>query len=86
VNINSNVEHAKALRWITTAIILHNLIIDVEGNTFAAHFVAEHGQEEELMDRGGQDEPEGDDEAPGIAKRRQLIAELIAFHSGQAHN
>ena len=59
---------------------------NVEGNTFAAHFAAEHGQEEEFIDHGGQDEPQGDDEAPGIAKRQQLIAELIAFHSGQVHN
>ena len=68
VNINSNVEHAKALSWITAAIILHNLIIDVEGNTFAAHFAAEHGLEEEFIDHGGQDEPQGDDEA----KRQQV--------------
>ena len=32
VNINSNSEHAYALCWITVAIILHNLIIDVGGN------------------------------------------------------
>jgi len=86
VNINSNVEHSKALHWITAAIILHNLIIDIEGNTFAAHFTAEHGQEEEFLDRGGRDEPQGGDEAGGIAKRQQLIAELIAFHSGPHHN
>ena len=45
VNIGSNLEHAKALCWVTVAIILHNLILDVEGNTFGAHFIADHGHE-----------------------------------------
>jgi DDE superfamily endonuclease len=87
VNINSNLDHARALRWVTVAIILHNLIIDVEGDTFAVHFAGDHGQEEEFEDRGGQDEARGDDdEAQGAAKRHQLVAELIAHHAGPIDN
>jgi hypothetical protein len=82
VSIDSNLDHARALRWVTVAIILHNVIIDVEGNTFAAEFAADHGHQEELEDRGGRDEPQGGDEAQGIVKRHQLIAELIAHHAG----
>ena len=80
VNINSNSEHAYALRWITVAIILHNLIIDVEGNSFASRFAPDHGREQELEDRGGQDEQQGGDD-DGEVKRRELVAELIAFRS-----
>jgi hypothetical protein len=86
VNINSNSEHAYALRWITVAIILHNLIIDVEGNSFASHFLTDHGHEQEFEDRGGQHEPQEDDENNGVAKRRELVAELIAFNSTEIHN
>jgi hypothetical protein len=83
VNINSNSDHANALNWITVAIILHNLIIDVEGNSFLPHFLPDHGHDEELEDGGGQHEPqfEGDDEDNGVAKRRELVEELIAFKS-----
>nr|GAT46832.1 predicted protein [Mycena chlorophos] len=33
VNIESNADHVEALRWITVCIILHNLVIDVEGES-----------------------------------------------------
>jgi hypothetical protein len=86
VSIDSNLDHARALRWVTVAIILHNLIINVDGNTFAAKFAANHGHQEELEDRGDQDEPQGIDEAEGIVKQHRLIAELIAHHAGQGDN
>ena len=85
VNINSNSEHAYALRWITVAIILHNLVIDVEGNSFASHFLSDHGHEQEFEDRGRHHEPLGDDEDNGVAKRNELVAELIAFKSTQSN-
>ena len=50
VNITSNSEHVYAFCWITVAIILHNLIIDVEGNSFASHFTPDHGCEQEFED------------------------------------
>ena len=77
LNIDTKCEHNMACRWITIAIILHNIIIDVEGQEFGAYFAAEHGIDEELDDRGPNDEPaEGQDLD---AKRRELVAELMAF-------
>ena len=70
MNINSNLDHAKALQWITTAIILHNLIIDVEGAASTTQFMADHGHAEELEDHGGQDAPQGADEEAGETKCR----------------
>jgi hypothetical protein len=83
VNINSNSEHAYALCWITVAMILHNLIIDVEGNSFAAHFLADHNHDQELEDRGEEQDPQENDEDSGVAKQNKLVAELIAFKSGE---
>jgi hypothetical protein len=86
VNINSNSEHAYVLCWITVAIILHNLIIDVEENSLASHFLTDHGHEQEFENRGGQHEPQEDDENNGVAKWRELVAELIAFNSTKIHS
>jgi hypothetical protein len=78
LSIDSKREHNMACKWITIAIILHNLIIDVEGPTAAAHFVEEHGRDDELNDVGPNDEPLGI-EQDVEAKRRELVAELMAF-------
>lgn len=84
VTINSQQEHKNACRWITIAIILHNLVIDVEGVAAGAHFIGEHGHIQEHEDRaipevqgGGQD-----NEDVGRQKRQRLIDELIAFREG----
>ena len=74
-------EHGKALRWITVAIILHNLIIDVEGGSSLTYFMADHGHAEEVENCGGQDEPQDANDGAGEAKRRQLVKELIAYQS-----
>ena len=77
VSIDSKQDHHDACRWITIAIILHNLIIDVEGSKSAGHFGQEHGHTEEYIDRGQQDAPlDGEDDE---TKRRELVAELLAF-------
>ena len=77
VSIDSKQDHHDACRWITIAIILHNLIIDVEGSKSAGHFGQEHGHAEEYVDRGQQDAPlDGEDDE---TKRRELVAELLAF-------
>ena len=52
VPINSKSEHYKACRWVTIAIILHNLIIDVEGPSSAEEFAAAHTSVEEEGDTG----------------------------------
>jgi hypothetical protein len=83
VDIKSKRDHDLACRWITNSIILHNLIIDVEGPNFAQYFQADHGQIEEYNDRGQADEPQGNDLEDGEDKRRLLVAELIAFRNMQ---
>ena len=40
LNINSKLDHITACQWITVAIILHNLIIDVEGDVKWSSFVS----------------------------------------------
>jgi hypothetical protein len=81
VNINSNDEHYEALRWITVAIILHNLVIDVEGESAGAEFVHNHTHEQEEEDRGVRDEPRDGNEVEGQAKRRRLTDELLAYYA-----
>ena len=88
VAINSPESHFKAMRWMKVAIILHNLVIDVEGEVSGAQFSALHTHVEEVEDSGELDDEldvaEGEDE--GQTKRNQLIAELLAYrarcHSG----
>ena len=61
------------------AIILHNLIIDVEGHESGAVFAPYHTEAEEREDRGEQDvPPEEAEEEAGEHKRKRLIAELLA--------
>ncbi|KIY60885.1 hypothetical protein CYLTODRAFT_264712 [Cylindrobasidium torrendii FP15055 ss-10] len=80
VNINSNSEHVQACRWITIAIILHNMVIDVEGAASGAYFAPPVGS-----GNGGEDEDDeealGPDEAEeeGEAKRRHLVQEINTF-------
>ena len=77
ISINSKKEHHLACRWITIAIILHNLIIDVEGSKSGAHFTKDHGQAEEFEDCGARYEPLGTN---GVeTKRQELVAEAWAF-------
>jgi hypothetical protein len=82
VNINSPDDHVAAMRWITCAIILHNLIIDVEGEVSGMYFQPLHGhaEEEDDMGEGSNEEDDGEEEDrnPGEIKRRLLIAELLA--------
>lgn len=81
VDINSNLDHAKALQWITVAIILHNLVIEVEGRASGVQFLGDHGHNEELDGHGERVEWQGADDDDSEAKRRHLVTELIAHHS-----
>ena len=63
------------------AIILHNFIIDVEGDSSASHFISDHSHEPEFEDRGSQHELLDDEEDNGVANRKELVAELVAFKS-----
>jgi hypothetical protein len=78
VNINTNEDHIKAIHWVNVAMILHNLIIDVEGAEAGAAFSDEHGRPEEEEDRGDRDIPLGENaEDAGEQKRIRLTAELM---------
>ena len=80
VSINSKQDHHDACRRITIAIILHDLIIDVEGSKSAGHFAQDHGHAEEYIDRGQGDAPlEGEDVENVEAKRKELVTKLLAF-------
>lgn len=85
VNINTPDDHIRACQWITIAIILHNLIIDVEGTVSGRHFQPTHTPLEEEEDTGEVDEEDLEDEdlGEGEAKRQQLTAELLAFREIQ---
>jgi hypothetical protein len=79
VNINNSDDHKKACQWITIAIILHNLVIDVEGQQSGATFAPLHTTIEEREDRGEADAALCDDAEDGELKRKRLIAELLAY-------
>ena len=81
VSINSPDDHIWACHWITVTIILHNLIIDVEGTASSQYFQPEHLGAQEVADTGDHEEEENDDEDndEGEVKQWQLIAELLAF-------
>jgi hypothetical protein len=55
----------KSLHWVTTAIIIHNLIIDIRGASTAIHFLGNHGQNEEFEDWDGRDLPQGIEDEEG---------------------
>jgi len=63
------------------AIVLHNVVINVEGSKSAEYFGNVHGTEEEEEDTGNyqEDGVGGDDDD---AKRRKLVEELWAFENG----
>ena len=77
VHIDSNKDHYEACQWISVAIILHNLIIDVEGSKSAEYFGSVHGPNEEADDTDIHPEEEGvNNDNDDDTKRRQLVEEL----------
>jgi hypothetical protein len=80
IHIDSNAAHREACRWITVAIILHNLIIDVEGNETVGHFGHTHTHLEEQEDIGQFNEREEpvQEEGENNEKRYRLVLELAA--------
>ena len=81
VTINNAADHVRACRWIQVAIILHNIIIDIEGSASGAHFAPMHTHEDEEEDTGiaGEEENSSLEDSDGQEKRDRLIAELLAF-------
>ncbi|KAF8872549.1 hypothetical protein CPB84DRAFT_1897544 [Gymnopilus junonius] len=87
VNVFNNHDHKEACRWITIAIILHNLIIDVEGPDSAAEFIASHTAADEFEDAGHNDFDQEEEELNqaedlGEAKWHRLTLELLAYCQG----
>jgi hypothetical protein len=84
VTVNNDTDHVDALRWITCAIILHNMVIDVDGVAGAQQFQRAHTGDDEAVDRHGWGTPtegEGSEDVnnPGEVKRQKLTNELLAY-------
>ncbi|KIK36835.1 hypothetical protein CY34DRAFT_26218 [Suillus luteus UH-Slu-Lm8-n1] len=72
--------HRAACDWIMVVIILHNLVIDVEGGVQGAHFAGIHTRTDEQEDRGMPDIFPGQVIGNnGELKQQQLVEELMAF-------
>lgn len=76
VHIRKNRDHVEACRWITVCIILHNLIIDVEGLEQTAEHFPFHGRAQEEED--GVVLVPADVDVDEV-KRMQLVAEIVAY-------
>ncbi|KAF7292661.1 DDE Tnp4 domain-containing protein [Mycena indigotica] len=74
-SIAKNRHHVRACRWITIGIILHNIVVELEG-------IPEH--DPFILQGGGNDEQEdmamGNDLVEGEAKRQCLVDEVNTFH------
>lgn len=81
VSINPNEVHVAACRWITIAIILHNLCVDVEGvDGMESFFTAnggERGMPDVVMEVNSWDMPL--DTVHDETRCEQLINELHAY-------
>ncbi|KAG6834449.1 hypothetical protein H0H93_009567 [Arthromyces matolae] len=77
--INTKKEHVAACRWVTIAIILHNLIVDFEGPASVAQFLPDHMPHHEAEDT----EPVPDHSdlvlPDGEAKRQMLVDVLLEW-------
>ena len=82
VLIRDNEDHIRACRWITIAIILHNVVLDIEGTVSSQRFSFIHGLEQEHEDREIEDIPQNVliENLDGQEKRNRLIAELSAYN------
>ncbi|KAF4614110.1 hypothetical protein D9613_008205 [Agrocybe pediades] len=78
VTINSNEDHYQACKWITVAIILHNLVIDVEGKEAAEYFINAHTEAEEREDTGRAPAAQNNGNGNNNEKRQRLVDELWA--------
>lgn len=77
VSINSYEDHLHALRWITVAIILHNLVIDVKARVDGAVEV-QQGAVADVEPHVREYDKESGEE-----KRKYLIAELLCARYGE---
>lgn len=82
--INSNADHVSACNWITVTIILHNLVIDLEGVESAEEFAKLYDMSEEVRneDGGAGETLDSVRMKNGMARRQLLIDEYIQTHYG----
>jgi hypothetical protein len=74
VKINNHKDHHEAMQWISVAIILHNLIIEIDGvEDIHEEWEGSNGRAD---GEHGDDGPTEDDD-PAVSKRNQLIGELL---------
>jgi hypothetical protein len=83
IQINSKSEHVEACRWVTIAIILHNIVVELEDNRSAAAFTHVHTNVQEDEDREYRHEPDRNPPPDGEAKRQMLINELMTYRSAR---
>lgn len=82
LEINCNADHIRACDWIMVCIILHNLIIDIEGSESGSAFQREHGRNEENEDLDGRaPQPVPYLYETDNSKRERLIDELFKRRS-----
>ena len=83
VDINSNGDYVETCQWITIAIIIHNMVIDIKGTNADASFGHLHTMTEELEDRGIPQELMDEDEMEkaGESKHNKLVAEVVTYKS-----
>ena len=74
--------HAEACRWITIAIILHNMVIDIDGANAATNFGGLHTVANKIEDRGGADEPDDDTSCKpkSLYKNPGKISAVLKYH------
>lgn len=80
IRINRKRDHVDACEWIRMCLILHNLVIDIEGEDWAAYYRAQLPHEEYAhanLARGDAGLP--DVTVSGEARRRQLVAEYASY-------
>jgi hypothetical protein len=76
VLINSHEDHIRALQWITVAIILHNLVIDVKARLNGTAAV------QQALETGDESRVRRYNKESGEEKRKYLVAELLRAKYG----
>lgn len=82
--INRKRDHDLACKWIRMCIVLHNLVIDVEGEEWAQYYYQQvprerDGHEDRAVDDILGDEQAAEAEAAADAKRRGLVQDYAIY-------
>ena len=80
--INRKCDHGFACRWIRMCILLHNLVIDVEGEDWARHYweqVPAENQPAENIPAGAEDDEEEAADGEASRKRQELVLDYDLY-------